>query len=67
MNVSTKLAFGIEEAADALGISRSRIFQAINTGELSSYKDGRRRMVSAKALAAYVAAKERQGQARAAA
>ncbi|UGB39117.1 helix-turn-helix domain-containing protein [Frateuria soli] len=64
MNPSTKLAYGIEQAADALGISRSRAYQAIATGELSTYKDGRRRMVSAKALEAYVAKKERESQGR---
>jgi excisionase family DNA binding protein len=62
-----KLAYGIEQAADVLGISRSRAYQAIATGELQTYKDGRRRMVSAKALEAYVAKKERESQGRAAA
>jgi len=58
-----KMAYGIEEAAEAVGITRTRAYQAIADGELRTYKDGRRRMVSARALAEYVAKKEAQGRA----
>jgi excisionase family DNA binding protein len=53
-----KLVLSIEEAARALGISRTRAFAAAREGTLKTYKDGRRRMVSAQAVALYVAHKE---------
>lgn len=62
-----RLAYGPEAAAEALGVSRSRIFAAISSGELRSYLDGKRRLISAKSLTDYVAKKEREAQGRAAA
>lgn len=62
-----KLAYGPEAAAEALGVSRSRIFAAISSGELKSYLDGKRRLISAKSLSDYVAKKELGAQGRAAA
>jgi excisionase family DNA binding protein len=44
------LAFGVQEAADALGVSRELVKQLIRTGELPSVKLGRRRLISRKAL-----------------
>ena len=43
-----------EEAAEVLGISRSRVYRAIKDGKLTSFKAGRRRMLSAKALQEYI-------------
>jgi len=60
---TTQLAYGIEQAAELIGKSRSAMFVAVAGGEIQSYKDGRRRMVSARALAEYVARKEREGRA----
>lgn len=60
-STTTQLAYGIEQAAEMIGKSRSAMFQAVAGGEIQSYKDGRRRMVSARALAEYVARKEREG------
>jgi excisionase family DNA binding protein len=45
-----RLAFGVDELADALGLSRTLIKQMIRTGELPSVKAGRRRLVARKAL-----------------
>ncbi len=45
-NSATKLVYGIEEAADQLGITRSRAFQLVAAGTLKSFKDGRRRLVT---------------------
>lgn len=52
MNEKTnaKLAYGIEEAFDQLGVSRTRGYQLINSGALRTYKDGKRRLCSHSAL-----------------
>ena len=53
MNETARLAYGPEDAAAMLGITRSRLFQLIAAGALRSYKDGRRRLVSHAALVEY--------------
>lgn len=60
-STTTPLAYGIEQAAEMIGKSRSAMFQSVALGEIASYKDGRRRMISAKELARYVDRKEREG------
>jgi excisionase family DNA binding protein len=47
-----------EEAAKALGVSRTTVFELIRSGALRSVKIGAARRVSATALADYVAALE---------
>ncbi len=49
----TKLAYSPEDAAAALGVTRSRIYKLISTGDLRSYKDGKRRLCSHQALIEY--------------
>jgi excisionase family DNA binding protein len=44
-----------EEAAAALRVGRTRVYELIRTGELRSVKIGHLRRVSATALAEYVA------------
>lgn len=56
----SKFAYGVDDAAAAIGITRSHLYRAISNGELRSYRDGRRRMVSANALREYVAKRERE-------
>lgn len=58
----TKIAYSVEEAAEATSMSRSRIYQAIASGALKSFKSGRLRRVSAKALEAFIAELERQSE-----
>ena len=55
-----QLAYRADEAFDLLGISRTRGYQAIHSGELASYRDGRRRMVTRRAIEAYVTTREQQ-------
>jgi excisionase family DNA binding protein len=50
-----RLAFGVQEAADALGVSRELVKHMIRTGELPSVKLGRRRLISRKALERFLA------------
>jgi excisionase family DNA binding protein len=43
-----------EEAADALGVARTRVYQLIRVGELRSVKIGKVRRIPVTALHAYV-------------
>ena len=48
------LAYSIEQAADALGLSRAALCRLLANGTLRSVKIGRRRIVPASALHALV-------------
>src|SRR5437867_10769005 len=50
-----KLLVTVEEAADALGIGRSLMFELIGSGEVQSLKLGRRRLVPVTALRDWLA------------
>jgi excisionase family DNA binding protein len=45
-----RLAFGVQEVADALGVSRELVKHMIRTGQLPSVRPGRRRLASRNAL-----------------
>ena len=53
-----KVAYSPAEAAVATGLTRSRIYELIGKGELESFVDGRRRLISRRALDALVAKRE---------
>lgn len=48
------LALGIDDAARAIGVARSMLYEIVARGELPSFKMGRRRMILAKELEAYI-------------
>jgi excisionase family DNA binding protein len=50
--------YGVEEAAVALRLSRSVLYELIRSGRLRTVKQGRRRLVPVAALAEYVASLE---------
>lgn len=52
--------YGVDEAATALRLSRSLIYELIRSGRLRSVKQGRRRLVPVSALEEYVASLEGQ-------
>lgn len=52
--------YGVDEAAIALRLSRSLIYELIRSGRLRSVKQGRRRLVPVIALDEYVASLESQ-------
>ncbi|MGH7193544.1 MAG: helix-turn-helix domain-containing protein [Candidatus Saccharimonadales bacterium] len=54
-----KLAYPIEEAFDLIGVSRTRGYQLINSGKLKTFKDGKRRLATHRALEECVTAMER--------
>jgi excisionase family DNA binding protein len=49
-----RLAYGINDAADALGLSRSRIYELIARGEISACKIGKRTIIPAAELTAFL-------------
>jgi excisionase family DNA binding protein len=51
---SSQLAYGIAGAADALDISRSRIYELIAAGEIAACKVGKRTIIPATELAAFL-------------
>jgi excisionase family DNA binding protein len=52
------MLYGVEEAAAALRLSRSMLYELIRSGQLRTVKQGRRRLVPVTALAEYVASLE---------
>jgi excisionase family DNA binding protein len=51
--------YRVEEAAEALRLSRTAIYELIRSGRLRTVKAGARRLVPVAALAEYVASLER--------
>lgn len=51
----TPLLLSVDEAAKALRLSRSLIYELIRSGQLRTVKAGRRRLVPVLALSEYVA------------
>ena len=50
-----KLLYGIEEATHATGIGRSKLYELMAAGELESIKCGKRRLIPADSLVAFIA------------
>lgn len=61
-----RLSYTIEESVDVTGIPRTRLYSAIASGELRTFKHGRRRFASADALREFIASLERKTAPRAA-
>jgi excisionase family DNA binding protein len=51
---SEKIAYGIKEAAIALGVSKTTIWRAMKEGKLSSVKVGNRTLIKTEALQAWL-------------
>ena len=58
--MADRIAYPVDEGFEVVGISRDRGYRAIKAGELKTYMEGRRRMVTHKALTEYVSLRERQ-------
>lgn len=55
-----RFALTFDEWCDAAGISRSRGYKKLREGEIETFMEGRRRMVSIKAAQRYVERKEKE-------
>jgi excisionase family DNA binding protein len=53
-----KLAYSIDEVAEATGLSRSLIYDEMNAGHLQSVKVGRRRIITRQQLDAFLGTAE---------
>jgi excisionase family DNA binding protein len=63
---SAKVAYRINEAADVAGVGRDGIYDAIRSGKLIARKYGKRTIITAGDLQAFLAALPRMGAADAA-
>lgn len=55
-----KLSYNVDEALATTGLNRNALYRAIATGQLLTFKVGKRRMVSARALQAFIEKKEKE-------
>ena len=58
-----KVLYSVTEATAALSMSRSAIYEELRSGRLRSVKRGRSRLISASAMADYVALLEQEARA----
>lgn len=61
MNTTDKLAYTVEEAAEALGVSRRTMCDLIHQEGFPTLKVGRRRLISKELLAEWVRAQAQKG------
>lgn len=61
---ATRLAYSVDEAAAAIGVSRNYVGRLVSSGDLPSFLLGRRRLITTTALTAYLARLERDCNAR---
>jgi excisionase family DNA binding protein len=64
--MTTPLAYPVEEAGDAVGVSRTRIFEAIRNNELTARKAGRATIIEATELRRWLSSLPTRGAATAA-
>ena len=60
-HASPRLLYRVQDAADALSLSRSVVFELLRSGRLRSVQEGRTRLIPYEALRDYVAALEDLG------
>ena len=61
--IPTRLLYDVQEAMALLNLSRTQVYELIRCGRLVTVTQGRRRLVPAEAIAAYVALLLREAQA----
>ena len=65
MKYSAQLALSVREAAALAGIGRTILYAAVSSGELPSFKIGRRRLVRLESLESWLKSLEAEAKARA--
>jgi excisionase family DNA binding protein len=53
-NTNLRLAYGIDKAAEAISLSRARLYELIGTGEIGVCKVGKRTIIPATELTAFL-------------
>ena len=61
--IPTRVLYDVQEAMALLNLSRTQIYELIRSGRLVTVTQGRRRLVPAEEIAAYVALLLREAQA----
>lgn len=56
-----RLSYTTDEACAVTGLNRNAFYRAMTLGQISTFKVGRRRMVSARALREFIEAREKEG------
>lgn len=56
-----RLSYNVDEAVSATGLNRTAFYAAISKNQIKTFKVGRRRMVSARALQEFIQAREKEG------
>lgn len=51
---ATRVAYGVDEACSALSLGRTALFDLMRTGQISSVKVGRRRLIPVAAVDAFI-------------
>ncbi|WP_420009084.1 helix-turn-helix domain-containing protein [Xanthomonas sacchari] len=57
---SDRLSYNVEEALAATGLNRNAFYRAISSDQIKTFKVGKRRMVSARALREFIEAREKE-------
>ena len=57
-----RLSYGVDDALAVTGLNRNAFYRAISTNQIATFKVGKRRMVSARALQDFIDRKEREAQ-----
>ncbi|HEL3735849.1 helix-turn-helix domain-containing protein [Stenotrophomonas maltophilia] len=55
-----RLSYTVDEACAVTGLNRNAIYRAITLGQINTFKVGRRRMVSTRALREFIEAREKE-------
>jgi len=50
----TKLAYSVDEARTVIGLGRTRLFEEINSGRLLAVKAGKRTLIPARSIEAWL-------------
>lgn len=57
---SDRLSYNVEEACAVTGLNRNALYRAIGGNQITTFKVGKRRMVSARALREFIEAREKE-------
>lgn len=59
-DANPKLSYNVDEAIAVTGMNRNALYRAISANQIKTFKVGKRRMVSARALREFIEAREKE-------